>query len=250
MDYYQWQQIKDHYYFGTRNTGPSHALKGDVVIINILINDLMRIWMYPMHVAEYQNACNAMALRLMLDAARNGTQLLIRSVFCQVNLPMIVDQNCNWLPFVFGGLGHSDAASMQRYYESMYSCTEAPVIMAVNRPMRSFAMADNNRNVMRANDEWSVVFRHVHGAFDANVLTHELLHQFGAVDYYYPDITVNAAWRHFPTSIMFRDGTDIDDLTRYLVGWTEELTPTAVAFLRDTAGVNEFEIMKAKLRGV
>ena len=250
MDNYQWEQVKGHYYLGTRNAGPSHVLKGDVVIINLLVNDLMSNWMYPMHVAEYQNACNAMAWRLMMEAAISGTQLNIRSVFCPVNLPMIVDQSGSWLPFVFGCLGHANAASMQSYYENLYSCAEAPIIMAVNRPMRSFAMEENDRNFIRANDEWSVVFRHTHGAFDANVLTHELLHQFGAVDYYYPDVTVNAAWRHFPSSIMFRDGAEIDDLTRYLVGWTDDLSTTALAFLRDTAGVSELAIIQAKMRGV
>ena len=250
MNYTDWLQIQNHYYLGTRNVGPSRALKGRVVIIHVLVNDMMSNWMYPMYVAEYQNACNEMASKLMREAAASGTSLFIQSAFCQVNLPMYVDMNnTNWLPFLFGSMGHANASSMQRQYEAMYGCDEAPIIFALNRPMRSFASLDNERSFMRM-DEFSVVFRHQTGFFDSGVITHELLHQFGAVDYYYPQVTVNAANCYFPDSIMFRGGPAIDDLTRYLIGWTDELTPTAIAFLQATSSVDDYMLMQARMRGI
>ena len=249
MNYYDWEQIKNHYYLGTRNTGPSRTLKGDVVLIHILINDMMSNWMYPMHVMEYQNAANNMAAKMMRDAAASGTHLMIRSVFCQVNLPMVVDMSGAFIPYIFGSMGHMNAASMQYQYESMYRCDEAPIIMAVNRPMRNFASLNNDRSYMRQ-DEFSVIFRSENGMFESRVIEHELFHQFGGVDYYYPQITVRAAQRYFPYSIMYQGGPDVDDLTRYLVGWTDTLTPTAIAFLKETISVNDAVIMQARMQGV
>lgn len=250
MDYNDWQAIKNHYYLGSRNSGPSKALRGDVVVINILVNDYMSNWMYPAHVMEYQNAFNAMSVTLMSAAAASGASLTVRSVFYQVNLPAVADAGCSWLPNVFQSLGYANTDDMQRRHEQAYSCDETPIIIGFNRPMRSFAIADNAKNIIRFSDETSVVFRHLHGFFDPTVFEHELLHQFGAVDYYYPDSTVRAAQKYFPASIMYQGGPEIDDLTRYLIGWTDELTPKAIAFLKETSDVDELALMRARMRGI
>jgi hypothetical protein len=251
MDFLDQLITNNHYYLGTRNTGASGALRGDVIIIHVLVSDMASNWMFPMHVAEYQNAANQMAARLMLEAMMSGTYLTVRSVYLQAMIPGIVDMsNPNIMPLIFNSLGFLNASMMQMQYEQMYGCSEAPVIVAVNRPMRSFATMDNNRSFMRSPDEYCAVFRHTSGTFEPRVLIHELLHQFGAPDYYYPDVTVQAAYRHFPNSIMFQNGNEIDDLSKYLIGWTDTLTPTAMAFLRDTVSVNDAMLLAARLRGV
>lgn len=241
--------IRNHYYLGTRNAGPSRKLTGKIAIIHILLNDPMSSWVYPGHVTEYEKAVTSMSAKLMAAAALAGTRITIQSVYCQANLPMIADASGNWVSLLFRSLGYADAGEMQRAYELKTGCDEAPIMIALNRPMRSFAAIRNDRSLARG-DEFSVVFRHTLGTFDPIVLGHELLHQFGAVDYYYPDITVQAARRYFPRSIMFENGPEVDDLTRYLIGWKDTLTPTAMAFLRDTASVNDAVILAAKLRGV
>lgn len=249
MNYSDQVLIQNHYYLGMRNTAPSHALTGDVVVIHILVNDIWSNWAYNSHVAEYQNTANQMASTLMYEAAKSGQKLIVRSAFCQVTLPIFADETGGWIPTAFACMGFPNAAAMQNYYERQYHCTEAPIIFAINRPMRSFASVNNTKSFFRQ-DEFSAVFRHTSGMFESRVLLHELLHQFGAPDYYYPQVTVNAAYRYFPDSIMFMNGNEIDDLTRCLIGWTNELTPRAMAFLRETACVNDAMIIQAKMQGV
>lgn len=249
MNSYDWFMIKDHYYLGARGSGPSRSLSGNVVVIHVMINDMISNWMFPMNVCEYQLAASMMDSSLNQGAAQCGHSLQVTSVFCQVTLPVVVDQSCNWVPMAFSAMGFDSAASMQTYYERQYGCSEAPIIFALNRPMRSFASLNNEKGFFRQ-DEFSAVFRHTSGMFESRVLIHELLHQFGAADYYYPQVTVNAAYKYFPSSIMFREGNDIDELTRYLIGWTNELSPRSVAFLKETCAVNEAELIRARMNGV
>ena len=249
MDYSDWVLIRNHYYLGAKNSGASRTLSGDVKVLHILINDMASNWMYPAHIAEYQQAAAMMDLVLNTTAMMHGHRLSVQSVFCQAYLPMVADQTGMWVPYAFSALGFPSSSAMQSFYESQFGCQEAPIIFAFNRPMRSFAGLNNDRSFFRQ-EEFSAVFRQPTGMFDSKVLIHELLHQFGAADYYYPQVTVDAAYRHFPTSIMFQGGDVIDDLTRYLIGWTDELTPTAVAFLKETMSVDDAMLMQARMRGV
>ena len=64
-----------------------------------------------------------------------------------------------------------------------------------------------------------------------NTLLHEFLHLFGAADLYYPG-PVSAEAVHLFTRSIMRDARDpnsreIDSLTRYLIGWTDTLSPEA-----------------------
>ena len=249
MTPYEWNMIRNNYYLGMRDTGASRKLTGNVVVIHVLVNDMMSNWMYPIHVSEYQMAAAQMEMTFSNASYGSPHRPYMRSVYLQINLPMVADQSGMWINYAFASLGFPNAAAMQYYYESMYNCDEAPIIFAFNRPMRSFASANNDRSYFRQ-DEFSAVFRHTSYAFESRVLVHELLHQFGAIDYYYPQITVYAAQRYFPNSIMYTTGNEIDDLTRYLIGWTNELSDKAVAFLRDTMSVNDAVMAEARMRGV
>lgn len=80
-----------------------------------------------------------------------------------------------------------------------------------------------------------------------SALMHEILHLFGAVDFYIPYKVEAAAKRYFPDSVML-DGANlgIDPLTQYLVGWRDDLTPEAQAMLDATRDVTEEEVDQAR----
>lgn len=80
------------------------------------------------------------------------------------------------------------------------------------------------------NDEFSVVRFNS----EPKTIVHELLHQFGAADLYAPYEIRALTDKYLPNSIMY-EGTEIDPLTRYLIGWTDELPRDAVKFLKETA---------------
>ena len=110
MNYMDQMLVNNHYYTGTRNTGVSGMLKGNVVIIHILVNDMASNWMYPMHVTEYQSMANQAASRLMLEAMMCGTLLTIHNVYLQAMIPGVVDMsNPNLITYIFNSLGFMNA---------------------------------------------------------------------------------------------------------------------------------------------
>jgi hypothetical protein len=71
---------------------------------------------------------------------------------------------------------------------------------------------------------------------DTSALKHELLHLFGATDFYYHDTVEQAADRYLGDSIMASADAfaPVDDMTAYLIGWTEEIDATAALILEKT----------------
>lgn len=74
---------------------------------------------------------------------------------------------------------------------------------------------------------------------DKMVLAHEILHLFGAKDYYFPDAYAEKARVYFPTSLMLktREESEVDSLTAYIIGWTDEPDENAIQFLKATEDV-------------
>lgn len=86
-------------------------------------------------------------------------------------------------------------------------------------------------------------------AMAEGVITHELLHIFGAKDLYYHEKVVSCAEKLFPKSVMISGRTEgwvIDDLTRYLIGWHQSPSPTAQAFLDETSSIGSAEYRTAR----
>ena len=91
-----------------------------------------------------------------------------------------------------------------------------------------------------------VSYQNSFGELDVvHTLVHELLHQFGAIDLYYPDEITVAGEKFLGRSIM-NCGMDIDDLTRVLIGWRTTLTDNAINFLEATKGVTKEQVMDAR----
>lgn len=80
-------------------------------------------------------------------------------------------------------------------------------------------------------------------------IEHELLHLFGALDFYYPDRLFQLASKYFPNSIMSSGGpfcNQVDDLTRYLIGWHRTPTSRAKAVLDALEGMTLQKIMNER----
>jgi len=76
-------------------------------------------------------------------------------------------------------------------------------------------------------------------------IIHELLHQFGAPDYYYPKAVKSLADKYFPQSIMTSGtGIVIDSLTSYLIGWSDSIDRNAATVLELTKQITYADIDK------
>lgn len=115
----------------------------------------------------------------------------------------------------------------------IYQCNEIAVVFAINRASRAYALPER-QNVYR-DSEYCVTFRSYELALQRPhiVIAHEILHLFGAADLYTPQNVAALAKIYFPQSIM-DDGETMDEITRYAIGWTDDLSENAVEFLAKT----------------
>ena len=234
-------ELRNHFYLGTRNTGPTYKMKGNIGVINIFVNDSISCWYNEGQKQSCLNLISDSLRFLENEASRDCCRVNLQSYSVSVSIPTSVTQfNTDWIYYISSQFGQTSFAGVQSFIERKYGLDDAPIMLLMNSNQRSFAMEANAH--VTAQDEVSVIYQNGN-MFDWRAYVHELLHQFGAADYYIPRITAQAAMRYFPDSIMFQSGNEIDDLTRYLIGWTDTLTDRARAFLAETKSVN-FEMFR------
>ena len=78
-------------------------------------------------------------------------------------------------------------------------------------------------------------------------IAHELLHQFGAIDFYFPREIEAIAKKYIGDSIMCNSSVDtVDDLTAYLVGWKDTVSENSYLFLKETMWMSAERFKEAK----
>ena len=75
-------------------------------------------------------------------------------------------------------------------------------------------------------------------------MTHELLHQYGAIDFYLPAKVSAVTRKYFPNSVM-SSGIIIDPLTRFLIGWDQAPREHVLRFLEETKTITMEDIWEA-----
>ena len=156
-----------------------------------------------------------------------------------------------WVPLLMGVADEAGVEAVQRKYKKLHGYDEAPLVFVFDKDFRSSAR-QSRRSVGWCRGEWATIS--TEGALEEDpkealrTLLHEVLHLFGAMDFYYPPVVKRAARKCFPDSIMFADGDEIDDATRVLIGWDAIPSPKARAFFEATRGVTDAEIEKAMHR--
>ena len=240
------EQFKDMFVLFGRNTGCSVKLRGRVVLIAFLINDGESHWD-----KQSEEACVAslkeMSTYLMNTSGLGKDDLYIAYAHCQVTVPYSVEKR-NSGRFVEDALrqfGYKDVQSYQEHYERKFDRDEACISFVFNKKFRSYAQQSTALELKEeanpCGNEYSVVsFSGEDIADFQRVFMHELFHQFGAIDYYYPEQVKMEAQNYLPGSIM-NDGTTIDSLTRYLIGWDDEPDEDGKAFLKAISKIPEAE---------
>lgn len=235
-----------HYFLGSRNAGASKRLCGNVVIVNFLVNDGAGSEFTAGEQEDFRSLVVAALQKLKRAAGAAGVPLTLRYVNYPIEIPERARyQSFDWIRSIPRQFGKKSIEELQRYFEEAYGCDEAPVMMIVDRNARSYAYKTGYAN--RSEEETSVIFSDQRDRpIDCRARTylHELLHQFGASDLYYPALIDGTAKRYFPNSIM-RGGDEVDELTAYLIGWTD--TPSAMArrFLEETLALDESSVRAA-----
>ena len=122
--------------------------------------------------------------------------------------------------------------ALYSYYKSKYPEDDVIFLCCVNKYGRSWANTARSINDGVREAEHCVVFSEYYNysldeqGTGAATIMHEILHLFGAEDYYKPDARKALANKTYPKDIMLVTGQNINksvigDLTAYSIGWTD-----------------------------
>lgn len=230
---------KENYVISGRNCGNIGKMKGNIQLICVFVNDSHSSWSSS-EIEEMYNGLWKDTAYLEAQAARYGTYLKFSSAYFISTVP--ANQEDRWLDYLletqFGSPTH-DLAAVENYYARSGGYNDCPMLFYFNKPGRCYShMA--TRPYYEHSAEYAVYFPSTMSQDRSPA--HELYHLFGAIDLYYPDRVAAAARKHFPKSSMLIGGREIDDLTAYLIGWTDRYSQEAVSFLKDIQGVTRDDV--------
>lgn len=243
-------EFKNAFALRGKNMGCSVQLRGRVVLVAFLINDGESHW--DDESQKIFAECLKQSTNTLMDSSNLGREDLdIAYAYCQVTVPYPVEKrNSNrFVQDVLRQFGYEDVQSYQQHYENKFARDEACVSFVFNKSFRSYAVSVSGTAAPEgensAGNEYSIVAFNPKNPTDSQrTFIHELMHQFGAVDLYYPERVKIEAQQYLPGSIM-NGGSNIDDLTRYVIGWTDDLSQNAQAFLRTVSKISPAEIAAA-----
>jgi len=238
-------EIQNNFFLKGRNVGASKKLVGTVNLLTVFLKRGASDWQQEAK-TRYYSAVSDAADWIMREAKRYGADLTLRCFHLETAVPSDASPK-DGFSLVKGYFGRETMEEVQNHYQSSMKVDEVPVILAFNEAGRSFAFKKNTAQGYRT-DEISVVFLEDSTDHDTAVTTiaHELLHQFGAVDYYFPKEVKQVAERYLAHSVMGVGYRTVDDLTAYLVGWKDTISANSYWFLKETVWMDELTYREAK----
>lgn len=232
---------KNHYFLSFKNMGGVRELVGSVDVLVFFVSDPSSKW--TDYAKKKYRAVQKEAMQYLVRGARaRGIKLQIRLAYVDATLNM----NCEpenygqWSKAIIRQYGTADIPAYQRRHEAVKQCTEVPIIFVLNKPFRSRAVCADW--AARTHGEMSIIS----SRYNKHTIIHELLHQFGAVDLYYPAEVQKLVQRMgYPSVMATADSTYIDSLTAYLIGWSKEIDAAAVQILDRTGHITRDYILAA-----
>lgn len=229
-------EYSDHLVFQSVNLGSCRELTGDVAIQVVFVDGDEGAW-DEKNMAEYKIAMGQAYDQLTRWGRDYGQEVRISLRYAHTAESMDLDflDSDAWADHV---LNNADLPA--RGDDSVYMQECMPIIFLLNEGGRAYACA----NASETYNDYLVCFNNS----TVSSFSHELLHLYGAVDYYYPLAYQEAAQKYFPQSIMFttEEHKEFDGLTAYIIGWTDTLDENARAFLADTRHIRKEDLENAQ----
>lgn len=234
------EKYKDHLFLRGRCSGSSVFMRGEVAYAVVFVNETRSVW-NPEATEHAKKIINAAFSEMEKQAKAYKTKLRFRPHYLTVSIDCAVsrEKGNNFEDALLKALNISNLADYVSKLKQRLRTDEGAVMFCINKNDRSYARRDTDEGKF-SYGERAVCFFDFTDEDRENIHTvcHETAHEFGANDYYYPDVVKKAAIKNFKESIMMSDLT-FDSLTAYLIGWTDELDSAAVGFLEDTKMVTK-----------
>lgn len=219
------EELRDNFFLKQKENGCCKTLSGDVAIAVIMVDDSVSKWNNEAK-AELQTELQTNSKAVIEDASAYEIDLSITFHYYTACVTEDVGSNDEkqWQEEALESAGLPAMSQVHDYLIKQYSAKEAPVMFVLNKTGRATASYAKSE---------SMTMYHKSG-YDG--FEHELLHIFGAQDYYYPEEVDAWAGKRFSDSIM-NSGEEVDALTAYLIGWTDTLSDNAIGFLEDSISI-------------
>ena len=217
--------------------GSFDSLTGDIVVKVYLIDDTQSQW-NEKDALRLKSLLESGTERLIKEANAYGNNLTIQLEYSSCEIDISVQDN------------EDDGEKLLRELnlfddEIKETDTKNPFIFAVNQIGRSAAFLDN---IDPGVSDYIVFYTKYD---DENTYIHELLHCYGAADYYYHDDMSKLADQYLPQSIMNRfsdyENPIVDELTAYLIGWCKETTANAEKFIMEVNKIKAQDVMESDI---
>lgn len=225
----------DHYYLEERGLGSCSTLTGRVRMAVVFVTLPDGPWSADERAAMKAEVASAVST-LEDEAAAYGARLTMELTYynASAEVPPVLNDSEEWADSMM----HESNGLPDRYDESGWR--DMPALFLLNIDGRAFAHSEYSTEQA----EYAILF----SDSDAGTIRHELLHLYGASDYYVHDTVEAAARECFPDSIMLSSDAEnrTEGLTAYIIGWTDQLDAAAVRFLYLTKDVTEEDIDAAR----
>jgi len=235
---------RNHHVLASRGRGRCGYLRGKVLLYIVRVSDAEAQWNDAVK-AQFNNHVQDCLQWASKESAAYPHPVQLSAVYRDVRISNAFDfKNAFQRDKLLYKLdGVANAAELQLTVRRKYHVDSVALVFAFNYSLRGHAYAADVAFIDSGMNEISYI-----SATDIKrpVLIHEVFHQYGAEDFYYPPAYVNACQKHFGESIMLHTSRKVDPLTAYLIGWTDTPSAAAVAFLRDTASVTREEVIEAR----
>ena len=236
------EDMQNHVYLQWMNSGFCETMIGNVNIVVVFVSDTVSSWDAD-SIAAVKASFDQDPAKLEAEAAGYGAKLDVQLTYIETKITEnydSTDTNAYWAQAALNKAGLGMGYYKDHYIENYYKVDAAPVVFVINQEGRAYAATTSGGSQF----EYAVIF-----ASEVGALRHEVLHMFGALDFYVPQETAEAANTFLPESIMInsRTGT-VDELTAYLVGWTDRVGPKAKAFLQATSHITR-EYLEESIKG-
>lgn len=233
-------EYQDNHYLISMGDGYCETMTGEMLVIFLYVNDPTDGWT-DAEKAEAEPALLDELRTLLAEAQSYGAELNIRYIFLSVDITTEFSSDWDataWKQEAMINAGLEAGYNDQRTMERDYNADQVPVVFLVDEPGRSYAYSYSSGNGF---ENVTILEK------DYSALRHEMCHLFGAKDMYFPQETVQAAKQYLENGIMYGDCRgDIDDLTAFVIGWTDTLSANARGFLDATNSLTEEYIADAK----
>ncbi len=231
----------DHILLKYRGSGTCQAMTGNITLACVFVNLPDATWDDAAMQARKDALASAVS-RLTSEAAAYGVELSFSAQYFTADASRSVtlqDKTSEWAEAVVANTPgmepityDNEAAS---YYQGM------PILFFVPVGGRSFAQSKSSNTF----GEFLVLYVNA----EPVTIRHELLHLFGARDYYTMNELKESAQIHLPGSIMLstsEDENSVDSLTAYTIGWCSTLDAAASDMLQATEHITQEDINNAK----